>query len=371
MGRLIRFLAVLVVLALVGVGGYAWIQGRDAEQPPFETVAVERGDIVEKAVAIGQIEPRIEFEVKSKIAGIVERTYVDVGDVVAPGDPLIKIAPDPTPTELVEAERALESTASAYRRAETEWQRQQRLAGEGIVTQDAAEASREVFEQARIQWERRRDALELVREGRIEGRGRSMESIIRAPAAGIVLSRSIDPGDPVVPLTSYQEGTELATIADMSDLIFRGTVDEIDVGKLRVGYPARLSIGALPEATVTGILTRIAPQAIEQENAKLFEIEVELDPAPGLELRAGYSANADVIIREANGVLVIPERLVSFDDSDDELHAFVEVPPELPEGEPQRLPVRTGLSDGLRIEVVEGLSEGDAVVERPPRDILG
>ena len=371
MGRLIRFLAVCVVLALVGVGGYAWIQGREDEPSPFETVDVERGDIVEKAVAIGQIEPRIEFEVKSKIAGIVQKAYVDVGDVVAPGDPLIEIVPDPTPTELVEAERALESAESAFRRAEAEWERQRRLADEGITTRDAAEESREVYEQARIERERRRDALQLVREGRIQGRGRAMESVIRAPAAGIVLSRSVDPGDPVVPLTSYQEGTELVTVADMSDLIFRGTVDEIDVGKLRLGYPARLSIGALPEAEVTGVLARIAPQAIEEENAKLFEIEIELDPATDLELRAGYSANADVIIREVAGVLVIPERLVAFDDSGDEPHAFVEIPPDTPEGEPRKIPIRTGLSDGLRIEVIDGLSEGDAVVERPPRDILG
>ena len=198
-----------------------------------------------------------------------------------------------------------------------------------------------------------------------------MESVIRAPAAGIVLSRSVDPGDPVVPLTSFQEGTELVTVADMSDLIFRGTVDEIDVGKLKLGFPARLSIGALPDANLTGELARIAPQAIEEENAKLFEIEVELDPAPELELRAGYSANADVIIREVTGALVIPERLVTFDDSGDEIQASVELPPDDPAGEPRKVPIRTGLSDGLRIEVLDGLSEGDAVVERPPRDVLG
>jgi len=370
MGRLIRFLAVFVVLAAVGLGGYAWIQGRSTVGPGFETVQVEQGDIVEKAVAVGQIEPRFKFQVKSKIAGIVRKTYVEVGDKVKPGDPLIEIVPDPTPTELVEAERALESAESAYRLAEAEWDRQHRLSDDGIASRDAAEASREAWEQARIELERRRDALQLVREGRIQGRGRAMESVIRAPAAGIVLSRTVDPGDPVVPLTSFQAGTELVTVADMSDLIFRGTVDEIDVGKLRLDFPARLSIGALPGTEVTGRLARIAPQAIEEENAKLFEIEIEIDPAPTLELRAGYSANADVIIREVTHVLVIPERLVKFDDSEPP-QASVEVPADDPKGEPRRVQIKTGLSDGLRIQVVEGLAEGDAVVERPPRDVLG
>jgi len=369
MGRLIRMLAVFVVLAVAGAGGYVWLQGREGTDEPWRTVKVERGDIVEKAVAIGQIEPRVEFRVKSKVSGIVHRTFVEVGDFVQAGDPLIEIAPDPTPTELVDAESAVESAESAFRKAETDWERQGRLAEEGIVASDAADSAREAYEQARIELARRRDALQLVREGKIAGRGKKLEAILRAPAAGIVLTREVDPGDPVVPLTSYQEGTELVTVADMSDLIFRGTVDEIDVGRLEVGFPARLAIGALPAAAVTGRLTRIAPQAIEEENAKLFEIELELDPAQDVVLRAGYSANADIIIREVTGALVVPERLVTFED--DGAQAFVEIPPEAPEGEPRRVPIRTGLSDGLRIEVVEGLADDDTVIERPPRDVLG
>jgi HlyD family secretion protein len=151
--------------------------------------------------------------------------------------------------------------------------------------------------------------------------------------------------------------------------MFKGTVDEIDVGKLDAGVPARLKIGALPEATVTGRVTRIAPQAREEEGARLFDIEIELDPADDVWLRAGYSANADLVIREKNDVLIIPERLVLFED--DGATTFVEIPPKDPGGEPTKVPVVTGLSDGLNIEIVSGLEEGDSVVQRPPRDILG
>jgi HlyD family secretion protein len=239
-----------------------------------------------------------------------------------------------------------------------------------VISSDQLDAAREAWELAKIERGRAEDNLELTRAGRVSGRGAAMESVIRATAGGIVLARNVDPGDPVVPLTSFQEGTELATIADMRDLIFNGTVDEIDVGKLEVGVEARLKIGALPDQVVTGMLTRIAPQAKEEDGARLFEVEIELDPTDRVVLRAGYSANADLIIREKNEILLIPERLVLFED--DGAKTLVEVPNDVdPAGEPVKVEIGTGLSDGLNIEVTSGLDEGDVVVQRPPRDILG
>jgi HlyD family secretion protein len=372
MAKVLKFLAVIVVLSGVAVGGFAWYQGRGPDDQGVTLIEVSRGEIVEKAVAVGQIEPRVKFHIKSKISGIVGRCSAEIGDAVRVGDPLFEIAPDPTPIELVAAERELESRESAHRRAEADWRRVSELSRQGIISSDEVDSSREAFDQARIQLDRARDNLALIREGRIDGRGETMESIIRAPAAGILLERNVDPGDPVVPLTSFQEGTELATLADMSDLIFKGTVDEIDVGKLQLGLVARLKIGALPDAEVTGRLTRIAPQAVERDNAKLFEVEIELDPASAVTLRAGYSANADLIIREKTDILTIPERLVHFEkqEGDDEESTWVELTGGAPGAEPRKVVIETGLSDGLNLEVVEGLSEGDQVVQRPPRDIL-
>lgn len=369
MGRILKILLVLIVVAAIGGAGYAWYKSRGEKGEEFKLVAVEKGSIVEKAIAIGQIEPRLEFKVKSKISGIVKRTAVEIGDSVAAGDALFEIAPDPTPTELVEAQRRLDAARSAHTRAEAAWKRAEELAKQGITPADELDTQRETFELAKIELASAQDNLDLTRKGRIAGRGRSMESIIRAPAAGIVLARNVDPGDPVVPLTSFQEGTELATVADMDDLIFRGTVDEIDVGKLDLGVEARLKVGALPDAMVTGRLARIAPQAREDEGARLFDVEIELDPAAGVLLRAGYSANADLIIREKTDILLIPERLVSFEDEGTK--TFVEIPGQGPEAEPERIEIQTGLSDGLNIEVVSGLEEGQEVIQRPPRDVFG
>ena len=369
MGRILKILAILVVIAGLGGAGYAWFQNRDSGEEEFKLIAVERGGITEKAVAIGQIEPRLEFKVKSKIPGIVKRCAVEVGDRVQTGDALFEIVPDPTPTELVEAQRRIDAAQSAFTRAESAWKRTQELAREGITPADEVDNKREGFELTRIELASAQDNLELIRKGRIAGRGRSMESVIRAPAAGIVLVRNVDPGDPVVPLTSFQAGTELATIANMGDLIFRGTVDEIDVGKLEVGVEARLKVGALPGAVVTGRLTRIAPQAKEEEGARLFDVEIEIEPTEGVMLRAGYSANADLVITEKQDILLIPERLVMFEDEG--AKTFVELPGEGEDAEPRKIEIEAGLSDGLNIEVVSGLAEGDEVIQRPPRDIFG
>lgn len=370
MAKLFKWLVLILLVSALVAGGYFWLQGRESEDQGFKLVEVTRGSITEKAVAVGQIEPRLKYEVKSKIPGIVKRCAVEVGDRVRPGDALFEIAPDPTPTELVEAERRLESAESAYRRAQSEWNRVAQLVDQGIVAEEERDLKREAFELAGIDLEGARDNLDLVKEGRIDGRGRALESIVRAPAGGIVLQRLVDPGDPVVPLTSFQPGTELATIADMGDLIFEGTVDEIDVGKLAVGVQARLNIGALPGSVITGRLARIAPQAKEEEGARLFDVEIELDALedPETVLRAGYSSTADLVIREKTDILIVPERLVLFEN--DGADTFVELAPQAEGGEPVKVAVKLGLSDGLNVEVLSGVAEGDQLVERPPREIL-
>ena len=159
----------------------------------------------------------------------------------------------------------------------------------------------------------------------------------------------------------------MATVADMSDLIFKGTVDEIDVGKLAVGMPTRIKVGALPTDVVTGRVSRIAPQAQQKEGATLFDVEIELDPGQKITLRAGYSANADVIIREKKDVVTVPERLVTFEDGGKK--ATVEIPGPSPKDQPKKVEIKTGISDGLNIEVVSGLKKGDKVIERPPKEI--
>ncbi|KAA0249808.1 efflux RND transporter periplasmic adaptor subunit [Acidobacteria bacterium ACD] len=366
MGKLFRILIGLLALGGVAVALYAWASaGKKGDG--LKLVEAEKGSITEKALAVGQIQPRQKFQVKSKISGIVKVCRVEVGDRVKTGDPLFEIQPDPTPLEVTEVDRRVESARATFERAKADFSRSEELFRQGIVPKSDTDSKRESFELARIALTKAEQDRELTRRGKITTAGSAVDSIIRAPAAGTILTRSVNPGDPVVPLTSYQPGTELATIAEMSDLIFKGTVDEIDVGKLHVGLVARIKVGALPTDVVTGKVARIAPQAQQKDGATLFDVEIELEPGQKVTLRAGYSANADLIIREKSDVVTVPERLVIFEDGGKK--AFVEVPAASPKDPPKKVPVKLGISDGLSVEVLEGLKKGDKVVQRPPKEI--
>ncbi|HEY6136551.1 MAG TPA: efflux RND transporter periplasmic adaptor subunit [Thermoanaerobaculia bacterium] len=365
MSRLAKVLLFLILAAAVTVGVYAVVRNGSKKEGGLKEVEATTGTIVEKAVAVGQIQPRQKFQVKSKISGIVRRALVQVGDTVKAGDALFEIAPDPTPLEVTEVDRRVESATASFRRAESDYQRAQELSRGGVLPKSDVDAKKESYELARVALMKAQQDRELTRRGRLTSN--STESIIRAPAAGTILTRSVNEGDPIVPLTSYQPGTEMATVANMSDLIFKGTVDEIDVGKLSVGMTARIKVGALPTDVVTGKVARIAPQAQQKEGATLFDVEIELDPNQKITLRAGYSANADVIIREKKDVLVLPERLVLFEDGGKK--TYVELPSAKPKEEPRKVEIKTGISDGLNIEIVAGLKKGDKVVERPPKEI--
>jgi HlyD family secretion protein len=365
MSKLFKILLLLVVLVAAAAGLYALARGGKGNDGELKLVTVEKGSITEKALAVGQIQPRQKFSIKSKISGIVKHCMVNVGDKVKPGDPLFEIAPDPTPQELTDVDRQLDSMRASYERARAEFERSQELSKNGVLPKSDLDIKREAFELARVALAKAEQQRDLTRKGRISTEGVNMESIIRSSAAGTILTRTVNPGDPVVPLTSYQPGTELAAIADMSDLIFKGTVDEIDVGKLHVGIPARIKVGALPSDVVTGKIARIAPQAQQKEGATLFEVEIELEPTSNITLRAGYSANADLIIREKKDVATIPERVVIFEDGGKK--TFVELPAGKPKDPPKKTEVKLGISDGLNTEVIAGLQLGAKVVERPPK----
>jgi HlyD family secretion protein len=369
MKRLFRIFFLLLGIVAVAAALYAWASA-DKKDGKSKLVTVESGNITEKALAVGQIEPRQKFSIKSTITGIVKKTMVQVGDRVKTGDPLFEINPDPTPTDITTVTNSVSSTSAALAKARMDYQRSASLYKQGLASKADFDSAKTTLDLATIAAQGAIQTREITLRGKVQDEGVSIESIVRAPASGTILTRAVNVGDPVVPLTSYQPGTELATIADMSDLIFKGTVDEIDVGKLHVDLPARIKVGALPTDVVTGKVSRIAPQAQQKEGATLFDVEIELDPNPKITLRAGYSANADLIIREKKDILTIPERLVLWEDGGKK--SFVEIPDEKARGsklEPKKVEVKLGISDGMNVEVMSGLSKGDKVIQRPPKEI--
>jgi HlyD family secretion protein len=351
-----------VAVSVVGISAVLYSRSHSNKDPGFKTVEVTRGPVVEKALAVGAIRPKREIAVKSKISGIVKRSFREVGDLVRAGDPLFEILPDPTPLELTEGKRELEIARNIFEQAKKRHERSAALRRQGILSGQESDQADKEMEDARIRLNLATEKLALLQKGRVLSA--NVESIIRAPISGTVLELLVNEGDPVVPLTSYQAGTALTNLADMSTLVFKGTVDEIDVGKLREGMPARIKVGAIPDAAVEGTVYKIAPKSKTAEGATLFDVEIALKPGAPVVLRAGYSANADIVVREKTDVLLLPERLVTFADG----KSTVEVPGK-DHAEPVKKEVKLGLSDGISIEVVDGLQHKDAVVERPPKKI--
>ncbi len=357
----------LIVVGLIAAAIFFIVDDSSAgkEEGP-KTFPVERATIVDKALAVGRIDPEREIAVKSKISGLVREIYVEVGDRVAIGDPLFDVAPDPTPVEYADARRQVELAQVAYDNNLSDYNRQQTLLERGLISNQEFENTKRAHDEAELRLKIAREKLDLLETGSISMADREVSNIIRSTVAGTVLAIEVEEGDPVVPLTSFQAGTELMTIAQMDELIFVGNVDEIDVGKLSAGMDAQIEIGALPDSKIDGQLTRISPKAHTEQGSTLFEVEVTLDDVEGEFLRAGYSANAEIYITRRDSVISVPERLISITDS----LTTVEVKDSLTDEVTVR-EITTGLSDGINIEVTSGLDLGELIVERPPREISG
>jgi HlyD family secretion protein len=359
----------LITVGVVVVGGGLTLavhshQTAQADKG-LKTVSVTRGPVTEKALAVGAIRPKREISLKSQISGIVKKSFHEVGDRIRAGDALFELLPDPTPMELTAARREVEIAQNIYEQSKKHFDRSKALKDQGILaSQDWEQADKEI-QDAQIRLNLAKERLALTEKGHVRSEHLNVESIIRSSIDGTVLELLVNEGDSVVPLTTYQAGTALATLADMTTLVFKGTVDEIDVGKLKEGMPARIKVGAIPDAKVDGKVYKIAPKSKTTEGATQFDVEIALLPAKDVVLRAGYSANADIVVKEKGSVLLLPERLVTFTDG----KATVEVPGRSAGAEPVKKAIKVGLSDGISVEVAEGLNEKDLVVERPPKKI--
>jgi HlyD family secretion protein len=301
--------------------------------------------------------------VKSKITGVVRKLFVEAGTYVQAGNPLLEVRPDPTPLELAEAKRNVELAEVELENMKKDKVRKESLLEKNLISTKEYEDFDRSYDEAELRLNIAREKLDLLESGSVNIGGKSIESVIRAPISGYVLSKSVEVGDPVTPLTSFQEGTVLMRMANMTHLLFKGTVDEIDVGRLVEGMPAEIKVGALPSDTVRGELKRISLKAEKRENATVFPIEITIPNVKGITLRAGYSANANIIIERKDDVLMIPERVVTF-RNDSAFVAFATGPDTT-----HTHLIRTGLSDAINVEILEGLQEGDEVKEKPVKQI--
>jgi HlyD family secretion protein len=353
------FSGFLIVVFVALVGGTFWFLWAKSRKKPvqYETETPQVTDLTRKTVATGAIVPRQEVEIKPRVSGVLDTIHVEPGKVVKQGDPIAKIRVIPNAQALNRAEGEVRSKKIALDNARQELQRAE--AGFAKSVTNEAELARARTDAALAQQAHTAAItdLQIVREGEARGAGaRQSNVVVTSTVDGMVIDVPVKQGFSVIESNNFNPGTTIAVVADMNDMIFLGQVDESEVGKIKEGMTLKIKIGAL-EDQFEGKLEYIAPKGKEVEGAIQFEIKAAIARNPDAFIRAGYSANADIVLAERKGVVAVREALVQFDEKDG--RPFVEV-----ETAPQtftRRDVKLGLSDGINVEVLEGAGKDDRI----------
>jgi HlyD family secretion protein len=314
-------------------------------QTPFITT------IVEKTVATGSVVPRKEIEIKPQVSGIIDEIYVEEGDDVNKGDLIAKIRIIPDMISLNNAESKVTKAKIALQDAKRNFNRMLDLFEKGVIAKKEFETYEIVYDNAKEELENAENNLDLIKEGQLKKTGAPTNTLVRSTIKGMVLDVPVEIGNSVIESNNFNEGTTIAVVADMSDMIFKGKIDETEVGKINVGMPLILTIGAIDDIKFNARLTKISPKGVEENGAVQFEIEADVNLRKNQFIRSGYSANADIVLAKADNVLAIPESLLQFEGD----KTFVEI-----ETSPQQFKkvfITTGLSDGINIEVKSGINK--------------
>ncbi len=350
---------VWLMAAAMVLGAAVWIiNSRQAHNSAgFQRISVTRATVIRKATAVGRIEVKHEVPVNSLHGGILTKLLVKPGQKVETGSPLAEVKPIATEQTLLAAERTFQEASKNEENAR-EYLEGKHLAAQFTRLMLGGKNIERMYDGAALGREQAKENLDLLRQGTIVVSNRLVDFIVRAPVAGHVLEIKQREGSPVTPASTYGFGTVFMTLADMSTLLFRGTVDEIDTGRLSEGMTAHLKIGALPGTSLTGKVAEIALKGSEKNNAMVFDVLINLEIPPQMILRSGYSAVAEIEVDRRVAVLTLPERLVEFRAG----KAWVLVPDSHGRSSPKE--IITGLSDGFTVEILSGLAEGEAVLER-------
>ncbi len=349
------FKIVMVVLLVAVFGWVVFYLVKQSKKDPivYKTESPEIKDIVKKTVATGSVVPRKEIEIKPQESGIIKEIFVEPGDVLKKGDVIAKIQIIPEMVEVNSAESQLNKAKVAFNNAEVEYKRKKELFENGVIAESEFQTEQMNYDNAKIDLQTADNNLQLIKDGVTKHTGAQTNTIIKATIDGMILDVPVEVGNSVIKSNSFNDGTTVAIIADMGQMIFEGMIDETEVGKVKEGMDLVLSIGAIEGETFDAKLEYIAPKGEEENGAIQFEIKADVNLKEGQFIRAGYSANADIVLDKRDSVLSINEKLLQF--SNDTTYVEVEV------GDQQfeKKAITTGLSNGIQIEVKSGLTKDD------------
>lgn len=358
MRKFFRILLILIIVAVFGGTIYYLYDKSKPDPVSFNLETPFISDVELKTVATGKVVPRKEIEIKPQVSGIIQKLYVEEGEMVKEGDLIARVKIIPDMINLNEAQYRLETARNNFDDADQNYHRQKKMYEQGVIPEAEFQKYNLEFANAREQLEAAENNLKLIREGAISSSDESTNTLIRSTINGMILDIPVEEGNSVIETNTFSEGTTIALVADMGEMIFEGKVDETEVGKIQPGMNLSISVGAIEEERFDAILEFIAPKGEEENGAIQFEIKAAVALKENFFIRSGYSANADIVLEKKDSVMVIPESLIKFDEDS----AFVEV--EVAEGNFEKRYIRTGLSDGINIEILEGLEMEDKIKGR-------
>ncbi len=364
-----KFLKILLAALFVGLllSTFVFLWRKTRPQTTTYSLVSPRTDTLRRTVvATGKVEPRDEVLIKPQISGIVSELHKEAGQLVRKGEVIATVKVIPELASLNSAESRVAVARLSLDQARTEQERTAALYAKGVVAAEEFEQGRTALRKAEEELRNAQDNLEITRNG-IANRYREQSNTqVRSTIDGMILDVPVKEGNSVIQANTFNDGTTIASVADMSDMLFRGKVDETDVGKLRSGMPVRLTVGAMQDVELAARLEYVAPKAAEENGLVLFEVKAAAAIPDSLFVRAGYSANAEIEILRREGVLVLPESCVEFEGDKAWVHVLTSEE-EAPEQTFERREVRTGISDGIDVEIVSGIDESDRIRSNPNR----
>ena len=352
-------LIIAAIVALIFIGAFVFLWQKSQPKEVVYNEFTPKLDSIQKTTIItGKIEPRNEVNIKPQISGIISELLKEPGDYVNAGDVIAKVKVIPDMAQLSSAEMRVRLAEINLKQAETDFQREENLYNQKLVSADEFDKTKMSLAQAKHEKIAAQDALEVVRDGVSKSNAKASSTLIRSTISGVILDIPVKVGNSVILSNTFNDGTTIATVANMNDLIFRGNIDETEVGQLVSGMNMKITIGALQDLKFDAALEYISPKAVESNGTNQFEIKAAVKLTEGGKIRSGYSANAEIILAKADKVLTIPESAIEF--SGDSTFVYV-IKGEGKNKNYNRTYVETGLSDGVNIEIKKGITDKDKV----------
>lgn len=350
----------MALVAVIFIGTFVFLYIKSQPQPEvYDEFTLQRMDIRKTTVVTGKIEPRNEVNVKPQISGIITEILKEAGETVQEGEVIAKVKVIPDMGSLSAAQSRLRLAEINRKQAQTDYDREKTLFDKGLVAADEYDKIAQALRQAREEVDAAQDNLEVVRDGVSKSNASASSTLIRSTITGLILDIPVKVGNSVILANTFNDGTTIATVANMNDLIFRGNIDETEVGRLSTGMKMKITIGALQDLKFDARLEYIAPKATDQNGANQFEIKAAVNlPSNATNIRSGYSANAEIVLAEAKNVLAVQESAIEFDGDDTYVYVIKG------EGDKQtyeRRKVQTGISDGINIEIRSGVKPNERI----------